>query len=80
MLLTPGWHSKTAARAGGSGTLTATDPEPRAMVSLVELSHDVVGELVVHARQRGVTLVLDAADPQQLGKVFGLVDRARADQ
>lgn len=40
----------------------ATDPEPRAMVSLVELSHDVVGELVVHARQRGVTLVLDAAD------------------
>ena len=31
MLHEPGWHSKTAARAGGSGTLTATDPEPRGL-------------------------------------------------
>ena len=39
-----------------------TDPPLRAMVSLVELAHDIVGELGAHANQRGVTLRLDTAD------------------
>ncbi len=42
----------------------ASNPAPRAMVSLVELTHDIVGELRAHAQQRGVELRLDtpAAD------------------
>jgi len=40
----------------------AADPQPRAMVSLVELAHDILGELGAHARQRGVTLRLDTSD------------------
>ncbi|MEP6798746.1 MAG: HAMP domain-containing sensor histidine kinase [Lapillicoccus sp.] len=39
----------------------AADPAPLAMVSLVEVAHDVVGELRAHAAQRGVELRLDAA-------------------
>jgi len=38
------------------------DPQPRVMVSLVELAHDILGELRAHARQRGVTLRLDTAE------------------
>lgn len=41
---------------------TASMPEPRAMVGLAELAHDIAGELRAHARQRGVTLHLDTAD------------------
>ena len=39
----------------------ATRPPARAMVSLVELTHDVTGELAAHARRRDVTLRLDVA-------------------
>lgn len=38
-----------------------SDPAPRSMVSLVELAHDIVGELRAHAQQRGVELRLDTA-------------------
>lgn len=41
---------------------TAAMPQPRAMVGLAELAHDIAGELRAHARQRGVTLRLDTAD------------------
>lgn len=39
----------------------ATRPPARAMVSLVELTNDVTGELAAHARRRDVTLRLDVA-------------------
>jgi signal transduction histidine kinase len=43
-------------QAGTSGA----GQQPGAMVSVLELSHDIVGELSAHAKQRGVALVLEA--------------------
>ncbi len=38
------------------------DPQPMAMVSLIELAHDIIGELNAHAEQRGVMLRLETSN------------------
>lgn len=59
------------ARAGPGES--AGQPPGRAMVSLLEVAHDVVGELVAHASQRGVTLRVHA-DPDDRLAVRGTGD------
>ena len=57
----------------------STAAEPRAMVSLLELAHDIAGELGAHAKRHGVALVLDVSDDQDRLAVRGHSDElARA--
>ncbi len=46
---------------------TSPRTQPRTMVSLLELSQDIVGELGAHASRRGVQLRLESADDDRLG-------------
>ncbi len=62
-------------QAGTSGA----GQQPGAMVSVLELSHDVVGELGAYAKQRGVALVLEAPPDDDRLAVHGNGDElARA--
>lgn len=47
------------------------DPQPMAMVSLIELAHDIIGELNAHAEQRGVMLRLETANDDDRLSVRG---------
>jgi signal transduction histidine kinase len=58
---------------------TTTAPRQRSMVSLVELAHDVTGELHAHARRRNVRLLLDVDAGDDRLAVRGIADElARA--
>lgn len=58
---------------------TTTAPGQRSMVSLLELAHDVTGELDAHARRRGVHLDLDVGAGEDRLAVRGNADElARA--
>ena len=56
----------------------APETATRSMVSLVELSHDVVGELSAHAAGRGVALRLQAPDDDRLAVLGNADELARA--
>ncbi len=56
----------------------APETATRTMVSLVELSHDVVGELSAHAAGRGVTLRLHAPEDDRLAVLGNADELARA--
>ncbi|MDQ2755456.1 MAG: HAMP domain-containing histidine kinase, partial [Actinomycetota bacterium] len=56
----------------------APETATRSMVSLVELSHDVVGELSAHAAGRGVTLRLHTPDDDRLAVLGNADELARA--